>query len=185
VAVPTGALAVEVTPIPRDTSFGCRIEDVRVEAGRQPRAFARGLHAAALFGGLLAVMSAGMALSTVTGAGVGGGGALALALLSLFQPLFADAADTLAQAGAMERAIQATLHSGETAIAQTGTPPALAPVFHALAAALPDGTRFDLASVVAANEVPDPGDVSRAVLLGLGLCTLFLALAVLGARRRP
>jgi len=170
---------------PFEQSLGCRSEDVRVEGGPHPRGFARGFHAAALLGGLLAVMGAGMALSTVTGGGVGAGGALALALLALFQPLFADAADTLAYAGAMEKAMEAAQQGHGHAEALTGTPPALAPVFRALAAVLPDATRFDLAAAISANEVPYSGDVGRAVGLGLALCALFLLAAVLGARRRP
>ena len=185
VTVPAACDEIAIGRARADLDLGFRLDGIRVEDGPKPRALARGLHAAALLGGLLAVMGAGMALSTVTGAGVGGGGALALALLSLFQPLFADAADTLAHAGAMERAIQATLKGGEVAVAQTGTPPALAPVFRAIATVLPDGTRFDLASAVAANEVPWSGDVVRAVGLGLALCAAFLAVAILGARRRP
>ena len=155
------------------------------DAGAGPRLIARTLHAAALFGGLAAVMGAAMALSTVTGAGVGAGGALALAMLSLFQPLFADAADTLAHAGAMERTIQATLQPGQVAVALTGTPPALAPLFRAVAAVLPDGTRFDLSATIAANEVPWRGDALHSLALGLGLAAAFLAVAAVAARRRP
>jgi hypothetical protein len=165
--------------------LGMRVDDIRLEGPSKPRALARALHAAALFGGLAAVMGAAMALSTVTGAGVAAGGALALAMLSLFQPLFADAADTLAHAGAMERTIQATLQPGQVAVALTGTPPALAPLFRAVAAVLPDGTRFDLSATIAANEVPWRGDALHALALGLGLAAAFLAVAAVAARRRP
>ncbi len=185
VTVPAACDEIAVLRARADLDLGFRLDGIRAEEGTKPRALARGLHAAALFGGLLAVMAAAMALSTVAGAGVAAGGALALAGLSLSQPLFADAADTLAYAGSMERAIQATLHPGQVAVALTGTPPALAPVFRAVAAVLPDGTGFDLTAAVAANEVPWSGDVSRAAMIGSAIAALFLAAAVLGARRRP
>jgi hypothetical protein len=180
-----GIRSVIVKRVDGNFDLGLRTEGIRVETGSRPRALARFFHAMPLAAGLLAVMGAALSLSTVAGAGVAAGGALTLALLSLFRTLFADAASTLAHAGAMERAVEAA-HGGEVdAVALTGTPPALAPLFEALARALPEGTRFDLTAAVAANEVPDAGDAACAVLTGFALLTLFLAVAVLGARRRP
>jgi hypothetical protein len=174
-----------ISRVEGNLDLGIRIDGVRIETGPRARAMARSLHAMALGAGLIAAMGAAMTISTVTGAGVGAGGALALALLCLFRTLFADAASTLAYAGSMERAIEAGGGGHVDAVALTGTPPALAPVFEALARALPEGTRFDFSAVLAAGEVPDAGDVGRAAILGLGIAAGFLVVAVLGARRRP
>lgn len=166
-----------------DYYLGVRREDVRLLDGTRPRAYSRGFHAAALGAGLLALMAAAMALSTVAGTGVAAAGSLTLAVMSLFRSTFAEAAATLSSAGAMERAMEAS-GSMHTHV-EAGTPPALAPVFRAVAAILPDGSRFDLAQAVAANEVPDAGDVAFALLYGAVLTALFLGVAALGARRRP
>jgi hypothetical protein len=101
--------------------------------------------------------------------------------MSLFRSTFAEAAASLSSAGAMERAMEAagTAHPH----VEAGTP-ALAPVFRAVATVLPDGNRFDLAQAVAANEVPDTGDVAFALLYGAALAGLFCGAAALGARRR-
>jgi len=176
---------LEFERAPGGLDLGLPLRGLRVEIGTRPRAGSRLLHVAPLFAGLLAVMAAATALSTFAGGGVAAAGALALALLSLFRQVFVDAASTLAYAGAMEKAVEAE-HGGHARVeALSATPPAMAPLFRALAGFLPDGTRFDLGAVVAAGEVPDPGDAGRAVLLGGALAAGFLVLAVLGARRRP
>jgi len=185
VPVPAGARRVVVARERDNLDLGLRTAGVRLDVGPRPRALARALHAAALGAGLLAAMAAAIALSTVAGAGVAAAGSLSLALLSLFRATFADAAGMLAHAGAMERAIEAAHGAHGHGAELTGTPPALAPLFRALSALLPDGTRFDLGGAVAGGEVPDPGDAGTAVLAGLAAAALFLALAVLGARRRP
>ncbi len=181
-----GAYSIWISRVDGNFDLGLRLDGIRADAGPRPRAYARLLHAGSLLAGLLAVMLAATALSTVTGTGVAAAGAIALALLSLFRSVFSDAAATLVHAGSMARAIEASEHAGHLhAEALTGTPVAFAPVFRAVAAVLPDGTRFDLSAAVAAGEVPDPGEAGRAVLLGLTLAALFLLLATLGARRRP
>lgn len=184
VRVPAGTTLVKIDRERGSFDLGLRVEDVRLDAGRRPRALSRGLHALALFAGLAAAGAAALALSTVTGTGVAAAGSLALSMLALFRSTFADAAAALVHAGAMERAIAAE-PGGHGHGSVSATPPALAPLFRTLADLLPDGTRFDLGAVVAANEVPDAGDAGRAALAGIGIAALFLALAVLGARRRP
>ncbi|HEU4394039.1 MAG TPA: hypothetical protein VFS92_00625 [Planctomycetota bacterium] len=184
VGVPEGARAVTVAREVDNLDLGLRASGVRIDAGPRPRALSRALHGAALAAGLLAAMAAALALSTVAGAGVAAAGALSLALLSIFRSTFVDAAGMLASAGAMERAIgEASGHAHASDF--TGTPPALAPLFRAIGAALPDGTAFDLAHAVAGGEVPDAGDAGVAVAAGLAAAAIFLAAAVLGARRRP
>lgn len=172
--------------VPGNFDLGLRLDRIRLEAGPRPRAEARLVHAGALMAGLLAVMLAATALSTITGTGVAAAGAIVLALLSLFRSVFLDAASTLVFAGSMAKALEDSGHAGHLHDeVLTGTPTSLAPLFRGLASVLPDGTRFDLGAAVAANEVPDPGDAGRAVLLGFALAALFLLLAVPGARRRP
>lgn len=187
VRVPAGTTMVKIDRERGDFELGLTAEGVRCDAGPRPRALARGLHGLALFAGLAAVAAAALALSTVAGAGVAAAGALALSLLSLFRSTFDEAASMLVHAGAVERAMAAVEAgpAGHGPGAVSATPPALAPLFRVLADVLPDGTRFDLGAVVAANEVPDAGDAGRAAAAGLGLAVLFLAFAVLGARRRP
>jgi hypothetical protein len=182
--MPLSTSYVVIDRVPDNFDLGLRTERIRVAVGSRSRALGRALHAGALLSGLLAVMAAALAVSTFAGSGVAAAAALALSLLALFRQVFVDAAATLAYAGAMERAVSAE-HGGAPVASLSATPPAMAPVFRALAAVLPDGTRFDLAAAVAANEVPDPGDAGGAVFLGCALAAGFLVLAVLGAGRRP
>jgi hypothetical protein len=183
-AAPPGTTEVAVERVEGNLDLGLRREGVRLEDGPRPRAWARLLHAAALAGGVLAVMAAALALSTVAGPSVAAAGALALAALACFRSLFADAASILLHAGAMERAVAAET-AGHAHDAGTGTPPSWGPLFRLLAEVLPDGTSFDLAAPVAANEVPDPGEAGAALLRGGLLAAALLAAAILGARRRP
>ena len=178
---------MEVARVPGNLDLGLRTEDIALRDGPRPRALSFALHGAALLAGLLALMTACMALSTATGTGVAAAGGLALTLLSFSRGHFADAATMLAHAGAMEEALHASqgLDAHTHASIGTGTPPALAPLFGALASVVPDGTRFDLGAELVRNRVPDFGDVQGAMAAGAGMTLLFLALAAAGAGRRP
>jgi hypothetical protein len=182
---PPGTTEVVIERVEGNLDLGLRAEGIRLEDGPRPRALARLLHAVALAGGALAVMAAALGLSTVAGPAVAAAGALALAALACFRSLFADAASILLHAGAMERALAAETAAGHGHDAGTGTPPSWGPLFRLLADVLPDGTSFDLAAAVAANEVPDAGEAGAALLRGTLIATALLAAAVLGARRRP
>lgn len=180
VLLPGGTRALTVERPPGAYDLGLRPEGCWQDGGERPRALARALHAAALAGGLLAVLAAALALSTVAGSGVAAAGAGCLALLALSRGTFEDGARTLEARLALH-----PLPAGHPGgVPGEGVPPALAPLFRLLAGVLPDGGRFDLSADLVRGAVPDGADVLAALALGLALAAGFTLLAAAGSRRR-
>ncbi len=193
-ALPAGGTTVRVERIPGNYEIGLDPAACRRFDGTRPRILARGLHGAALGAGLLALLAATAALSTVTGSGVAAFAGATLLLLASARPSFEEAARTATHAGAVGRALEGVTadHGAPAGDSHDDhgppgpAPPSfLVPVFRGLARILPDASRYDLSREIVAGEVPDGGDVGGAVAAGLGLAVAFSALAAMGAARRP
>jgi len=185
IRVPRGVTRVNLRRVGGNFDLGLRREGIRRDAGPRPRALARGLHAVALCAGLLVILAAATALSTVTGTGVAATGAAGLAALALSRSLFIDAARILGGSRTLGEALAAAGEHGDHLHAPSqGTPAAMAPVFDLLSKAVPDGTLWDLSAAVTSNRVPDGAAVVEGLVIALAWVVAFTTVAAVLAGRR-